>query len=174
MIPKSASKPRLPSSVAATAARDAASGNAETYVVADDAISAPKMTPHRTPPRAARFAVVTNTVRAGRRSSRCIGGLRHIGSVVREEELFERRLAAREMSDAASGQDREERVYRPVDLARDAVAVDRDAADAGHRGEIRRLAVELHLNGERGQMPHVGDPPDVHQSPGAQDRDPVA
>ncbi len=69
MGPNSAANPALPCIERASLAREAAVGNADTYVDALDAIVAPKTSPHRTPGRAARPAVVAATALEARRSS---------------------------------------------------------------------------------------------------------
>jgi hypothetical protein len=64
--PKSADHAVLPSNVRAIASLDAAVGNTPAYEAAADAIVAPKTSPQRSPPLAARHAVVVATIHAAR------------------------------------------------------------------------------------------------------------
>src|SRR5262245_9044904 len=131
---------------------------------------APKTSPQRRAGRATWRAVVTATTRAAAASSRLAIGL----LVVREEELFERRLPADEVTDTHPHEGGEQRLDRPRHLAVDPVAVDAEPAQARHASEIGWPAVELRLDMERRKVAHLRQPADLDEPPAPQDGDTLA
>src|SRR4051812_31125396 len=120
--PKTASKPVLPCTDAASDARDAAVGNRVVYCDMVTATVPPKTRPHSSAEREALLAVSTMTARWAWRSSKpslprigraleCIGDAA-VSAVVGEEQLFQRRLTADKVPHAGGRQCAEERFER--------------------------------------------------------------
>ena len=111
--------------------------------------------------------------RVGRRDSgqdRC----RAIGPVLGQEQFLERGLAAEQSAHAGTGQGLDERLDRPLDLKMDMAAVHHGSLHARHPGQVGGHAIERGLDGQRRQMPHLGQRPHLDQATLAQDAHPVA
>ena len=93
---------------------------------------------------------------------------------MRHEQLLQRRLSGRHVTDARVGEGTQERLHRPGHVALDRVVVDDHVAHSCDRRQLRRRPVELRADPHGGQPPERLEAAGLDDPTGAQHRHPIA